>query len=55
MGASAAQNSASTCRHPPQGAEGRLSPPTTAAASIRRCPAATAWATALRSAQMERG
>ena len=54
-GASGAQNSASTWRHPPHGAAGRSAPPTTATASMRRSPAATAIATALRSAQTESG
>jgi hypothetical protein len=55
MGASGAQNSASTCLQPPQGAAGRSRPPTTATASMRRAPADTAAATALRSAQTESG
>jgi len=55
MGASGEQNSASTCLQPPQGAAGRSRPPTMATASMRRAPAATAAATALRSAQIESG
>lgn len=55
MGASGAQNSASTCLQPPQGAAGLSCPPTMATASMRRAPAATAMATALRSAHMESG
>jgi hypothetical protein len=55
MGASGAQNSASTCRQPPQGAAGRSWPPTMATASTLRAPAATAMATALRSAHTESG
>jgi hypothetical protein len=54
-GASFAQNSASTWRHPPHGAVGRPAPPTIATASMRRAPAATAIATAFRSAQTESG
>jgi hypothetical protein len=52
---SGAENSARTWRHPPQGAAGRFAPPTIAAASMRRAPAAMAMATALRSAQIESG
>jgi len=40
-----------TCLHPPQGGAGRALPPTTATASMRRAPEATAIPTALRSAQ----
>jgi hypothetical protein len=54
-GASFAQNSASTWRHPPHGAAGRSPPPTMATASMRRTPDDTAIATALRSAQAESG
>lgn len=55
MGVSGAQNSDITCRQPPHGAEGLSLPPTTATASTRRAPAATAMATALRSAQTHSG
>lgn len=54
-GAPDAQNSASTWRQPPHGAAGLPAPPTTATASMRRSPAATAIATAFRSAQAESG
>jgi hypothetical protein len=50
-GTEASQNSARTCRQPPHGDEGREVPPTTATASIRRAPLATAIPTAFRSAQ----
>lgn len=54
-GADAWQNSASTCLHPPHGEAGFRVPPTTATASIRRSPLATAIPTALRSAHTHRG
>jgi hypothetical protein len=54
-GMSPLANSASTWRHPPHGAAGFPAPPTIATASMRRSPAATAIATAFRSAQTESG
>lgn len=54
-GASGGANSAMTWRHPPHGAVARVLPPTTAIASIRRAPPATAAATALRSAHTPSG
>jgi hypothetical protein len=54
-GVSPEQNSARTCRHPPQGAAGLSVPPTIATASMRRSPAATAIPTAFRSAHEDSG
>jgi hypothetical protein len=54
-GTTASQNSARTCRQPPQGEDGRDVPPMTATASIRRAPLAIAIPTAFRSAQTESG
>jgi hypothetical protein len=54
-GTEASQNSASTWRQPPHGDAGREVPPTTATASMRRAPCATAIPTAFRSAQTQSG
>jgi hypothetical protein len=49
-GMASSQNSASACRHAPQGVAGAVAPPATAKARKRRAPALTAAANAARSA-----